>query len=230
MKIQIMQELAALSDEKYRDFSAALNPGVTNMLGVRLPQLRQIAKRIARSGEYDAFLQDQDCTYFELTMLRGLVIDYLKLPVEEVLGYIEDYLPQITCWSLCDSFVMGLSIVKKYPQRFWEFALDYQDSQNPYEVRFCAVMLLDHFVDEPHIAQVLNVLSQIRHDDYYVKMAVAWAVSVCFVHFPSHTMDFLKKGCLEAETYRRALQKIVESNRVDTQTKDVIRAMRKSAR
>lgn len=230
MTDEIRQELMQLSDPEYRDFSASLNPGVTNMLGVRLPQLRQIAKRIARSEAYDAFLRDQDDTYFELTMLRGLVIDYLRLPVEEILAYIRIYLPQVTCWSLCDSFAMGLSMVKKDPDRFWEFALSYRNSPNAYDVRFCTVMLLAHFVDEEHIGDVLSVLDGIRHDDYYVKMGVAWVVSVCFAKFPQKTLAYLRQNHLDAQTYRKSLQKILESNRVSPADKEIIRSMRKSIR
>jgi len=52
-------------------------------------------------------------------------------------------------------------------------------------------------------------------------------LSVCFVKYPGKTMKFLRDNNLDDWTYNKALQKIVESYRVDDNTKTIIRAMKR---
>ena len=86
------------------------------------------------------------------------------------------------------------------------------------------------YVDEEYIGEVLSLLRAVRHEGYYVKMAVAWALSVCYVKFPGRTLPLLEGEAFDPQTRRMALQKIVESNRVDARTKAEIRALRKAVR
>lgn len=74
---------------------------------------------------------------------------------------------------------------------------------------------------------MLLLLDKIKHEGYYVKMAVAWAVSICYVKHPVTTMKYLKNNTLDCFTYNKALQKITESYRVDRETKDLIRGMKR---
>ena len=90
-------------------------------------------------------------------------------------------------------------------------------------------MLLTHFITEERIETVLERLDTIRHEGYYVKMALAWALSVCFIKFPERTLRYLQNNRLDDETFNKALQKIIDSFRVDRKTKDVIRSLRRKA-
>ena len=58
-------------------------------------------------------------------------------------------------------------------------------------------------------------------------MAVAWALSVCYVKFPQKTMLLFKDNRLDDFTYNKALQKILESNRVSDSDKSIIRGMKR---
>ena len=58
-------------------------------------------------------------------------------------------------------------------------------------------------------------------------MAVAWTIQVAFVKFPKETMKLLKNNKIDEWTYNKALQKIIESYRVDEQTKEIIRNMKR---
>ena len=51
-KEEIRQELIKLADDKYRSFHSNLCPGVENILGVRLPLLRKIAKSLSKEEDY----------------------------------------------------------------------------------------------------------------------------------------------------------------------------------
>ena len=226
MNPSIRKQLMEMADEEYRKFSSSLIPNVDNILGVRLPELRKLAKNIAK-GDWRTYLAQADNRYFEETMLQGLVIGYAKTDIEERLRYVADFVPRIDNWSVCDSFCTGLKFTKNYRSLMWDFLQPYLSSDKEYEIRFGVVMLLLYFVEDEYIERVLQWMDRIRHEGYYVKMAVAWAISVCYVKYPEPTMAFLKNNTLDDFTYNKALQKIIESLRVDSETKHVLRSMKR---
>ena len=215
-----------LSEPDFREFTAGLMPGVRNVLGVRLPALRRIAKQEARGNWKEYFEQALDDSYEEI-MLQGMVIGYLKEDLDVVQGLIRDFVPKIDNWSVCDSFCSGLKITKEYPAEMWEFIQDYFKDKRPFCVRFAIVMLLQYFVDEEHIEADLEILVRVCSEEYYVKMAVAWAISICFIRFEDITLEYLKRSRLDDFTYNKALAKITESLCVDKETKQMIRSMKR---
>ncbi|WCR28566.1 DNA alkylation repair protein [Paenibacillus thiaminolyticus] len=226
MDTTIRAQIMALADEKYRQFSASLIPNINNVVGVRLPGLRKLARNIAK-GDWRAYLAQADSDYFEEVMLQGMVIGCAKADVEEILHHIAAFVPKIDNWSVCDSFCSGLKITSLHKERVWEFIQPYLESDKEYDIRFGVVMLLNYYVDELYIHRVLERLDRITHEGYYVKMAVAWAVSICFVKLPDITMDYLRSNSLDDFTYNKALQKITESYRVAPETKALIRSMKR---
>ncbi|MBP1931084.1 DNA alkylation repair protein [Ammoniphilus resinae] len=226
MEKTIREQLFDWADQDYQKFSAALVPNIDNIIGVRMPQLRKCAKGIAK-GDWRAYLEQAECQYFEEVMLQGLVIGYVKTDVEEILHYVAEFIPKIDNWSVCDSFCTGLKFTKLNMERVWEFLQPYLTSEKEYEQRFGVVMLLDYYINEDYIDQVLKCLDTARHEGYYVKMAVAWAISICYVKLPKPTMAYLTSNTLDDFTYNKALQKITESYRVDEETKKIIRSMKR---
>lgn len=222
----VRQKIFDLIDPEYQKFSSKLNPGTNNILGVRLPELRKIAKNIAKGNWRDYFETAQD-DYFEEIMLQGLVIGYIKTDIEGVLSQVDLFVPKIHNWSVCDSFCIGLKITNKHKERVWEFIQPYLQSGQEYEVRFGVVMLLNYYLEGNYIDKVLGLLDHIKHDGYYVKMAVAWAISASYIKAPDITIVYLKNNTLDDFTFNRALQKISESLRVDKETKKYLRGMKR---
>lgn len=222
----IRKQIFELIDTDYQKFSATLIPTINNVLGVRLPELRKIAKKIVK-GDWRAYLETAKDEYFEEVMLQGMVIGYVKTDIEEHLSYVASFVPKIDNWSVCDSFCTGLKSTKENKERVWEFLQPYLSSKKEYEIRFGVVMLLDFYIETEYIERVLNLLDRVKHEGYYAKMAVAWAVSICYVKLPDSTMEYLRNNTLDDFTYNKALQKITESNRVDKETKSLIRSMKR---
>ena len=225
-KEEIRKELINLADEKYRNFHSNLCPGVENILGVKLPILRKIAKNLSKE-DYNDFLSNEDTKYYEEIMIEGLTIGYLKIDNESRFKYIKNFIPKINNWAVCDSFCNNLKFTKKNINEVWDFILPYTTSENEFDIRFAVVMMLNFYMIEDYIDKVLNILNNIHHDGYYVKMSVAWAVSFAYIHFPEKTLAFLKNNNLDNFTYNKSLQKIIESNRVSKGDKDLIRSMKK---
>ena len=226
-KEEIRQELIKLADDKYRSFHSNLCPGVENILGVRLPLLRKIAKNLSKEEDYHNYLNNDDTKYYEEIMIKGLIIGYLKTDNENRFNYIKNFIPKIDNWAICDSFCNNLKFTKKNINEVWNFILPYTSSENEFDIRFAVVMMLNFYIIEDYIDDVLNTLNNIHHDGYYVKMAVAWAVSYAYIDFPEKTLAFLKNNNLDNFTYNKSLQKIIESTRVSKEDKDLMKSMKK---
>lgn len=227
-KEEIRQELIKLADDKYRSFHSNLCPGVENILGVRLPLLRKIAKSLSKEEDYYNYLNNGDTKYYEEIMIEGLIIGYLKTDNENRFNYIKNFIPKIDNWAICDSFCNNLKFTKKNINEVWNFILPYTSSENEFDIRFAIVMMLNFYIIEDYIDDVLNTLNKINHDGYYVKMAVAWAVSYAYIDFPQKTLAFLKNNNLDNFTYNKSLQKIIESTRVSKEDKNLMRSLKKN--
>lgn len=226
MNKDIQEQLIQLAEPEYQAFTSKLLPGATNILGVRLPLLRKIAKQLAKE-DWRSYLQEASEFYFEEVMLQGMVIGYVKADMVEIVPYITDFIPKIDNWSVCDSFCSGLKLTKKYPKEMWKFIQSYLKDSREYYIRFGVVMLLNYYISEEYIKEALQAMEEIRSNDYYVKMGVAWAVSMYYVKLPTQTMPFLINNQLDDFTYNKALQKIVESLKIDNETKTIIRALKR---
>ncbi|WLT05788.1 DNA alkylation repair protein [Gilliamella apis] len=226
MRKKIRIELEKIAEENYRIFATKLIPNVDNLLGVRLPRLRKIAKKIAQL-DYEYYLAMDDPLYFEEVMLQGMIIGEIKLAWNERSRYVKQFTSKINNWSICDSFCCGLKFKASEKEIVWQFLQPYFASDAPYDIRFAVVMLLFHFVNDEYSQKVFTLFNQIKNDDYYVKMAVAWAISIYFRELPKLTMAYLQKNQLDDWTYNKALQKITESLKVDFNTKIIIRTMKR---
>ena len=226
MREKIRKELEKIAEENYRIFAAKLIPNIDNLLGVRLPKLRKIAKKIVQL-DYEYYLAMDNPLYFEEVMLQGMIIGEIKLPWTERSRYVKQFISKINNWSVCDSFCCGLKFEVSEKELVWQFLQPYFASDKPYDIRFAVVMLLFYFVDDEYAQKAFTLFDQIKNDDYYVKMAVAWAISIYFRELPTLTMSYLQKNQLDDWIYNKALQKITESLKVDSSTKIIIRSMKR---
>lgn len=223
---EIRNKLFSLVDEEYQKFHTSLCPGTNNIIGVRVPVLRNVAKEIVK-GDWRTYLKTAQNEYYEEIMLQGMVIGLAKMELQERLEYIKKFVPKIDNWAVCDVTCAGLKFTQKYMKEMWEFLRPYINSDKEFEIRFGVVMLLDFYITEEYITQVLRILNNIHHEGYYVKMSVAWAISICYIKFPKETMELLQNNELDTFTYNKALQKIIESYRVTKEDKERIRKMKR---
>lgn len=229
--LTVKEYLQKLAEHGNKAFAESLNPGVEHVLGIRIPELRKLAGRIAHEG-WEEYLRTAGAYYMEERMLQGMVLGCIKpdADVETYLKRVTRFVKIINSWSVCDTFKFGGG--KKFfaanKERLWQYLLDWMHAGNEYEIRFGVVMSMQLFVDEEHIGALLKEYDAIRHEGYYVKMAVAWALSVCIVKFPEQTMLYLQEDAsLDTFTYNKTLQKARESYRVSAEMKEILKSMRK---
>ncbi|MBO4693465.1 MAG: DNA alkylation repair protein [Clostridia bacterium] len=223
---EIRAKLFALQDLKYKEFHSGLCPGTESIIGVRTPRLRELSREIAK-GDIDAYLQNAAEDYYEELLLKGMVIGLIKNNLTRTCRYLQGFIPKIDNWAVCDITVTGLKITKKYQKEMLNFLKPYLGSEKEFELRFYIVMLLCYYITDDYIDMVLSVLGSVKHEGYYVKMAVAWALSVAFIKYPEKTMRLLKCNDIDDFTYNKALSKITDSYRVSGKAKAQIRKMRR---
>lgn len=224
---EIREKIEELSDKKYKEFHTSLCPDTIEIIGVRVPVLREFAKEIVKDEDIEKYLNNAEDNSYEEILLQGMVLGLWKTDINTFIKYLEKFIPKINSWAVCDVSVAGFKIIKKNRKIIWEFLKKYLKSHKEYELRFAIVTLLDFFITEEYIDDVLEILNNIKNEAYYVKMAVAWTLQVCFVKFQERTMKLLKNNNIDDWTYNKALQKIIESYRVDDETKKKIRKMKR---
>ena len=219
-------ELKKLTDEKYREFQKSLCPNVDDIIGVRVPQLRELAKKIARQKPLE-FLEEFKPEFYEERMIYGLVIGYMKKDLEVRLKYLDVFVPIIDNWAICDCCCSTYKFTNQNLEEIWTYIQKYINSKNEFEVRFAVIMLMDYYLNDEYIDRVLKIYNSIKIDEYYVKMGIAWGISVAYIKQKEKTKIFLKKNNLDDFTYNKAIQKIIESDRVNMREKEILKEMKR---
>ena len=222
----IRKELYEKQDLKYKEFHAGLCPNVDKIIGVRVPELRKMAKRIATTN-YTEFLENAKDEYYEELLLQGLVIGYAKISIHDTLKYLEKFVPKINSWAVCDTTCSNLKITQKHMKEMWQFLEQYINSQKEYEIRFALVMYLNYYLTEEYIDEILQKIDRIDSNDYYVQMAVAWLISFAYIKQKEKTEKYLYENNLDKFTQNKAIQKICESFRVNIEDKEKLKKIKK---
>lgn len=225
--MDIKAKLLEKAETDYKNFSASLIPNIDNVIGVRLPDLRKIAKEIYKNEDWKDFVNQPKCTFMEEVMLQGMVIGIIRTKPEKILEYVKNFVPKIDNWAVCDSFCNSLKFTNQNKELVWEFIQPYFKSDKEYDLRFGYVMLLSHFIEEKYIDKILDLIDNFKDERYYSKMSVAWALSICYIKFPQKTHEYLKKSHLDNWTFNKSIQKICESYRVEKDVKTMLKYMKR---
>lgn len=226
--MEIRKELIKICDENYKKFNQKLCPDTKReMLGIRVPNIKKLAKKIINEYEIKDCLEKVEDKYFEEVLLQGFIIGYSKIDLQEKLTYIKDFVPKIDSWAISDSFVPSLNIRKKDLPKVWEFILPYISSENEFYVRFAIIMMLDYFLTEEYVDQVLTRIDSIKHEGYYVKMGIAWLVAEVGIKFNDRAMKYLKNNNLDKFTYNKSIQKMIESRRISDKQKVFLKTQKR---
>lgn len=215
------------SNAKQAAFAASLIPDLRHpILGVRLPELRRLAKDMARGHWRQLVDHELTDASLEETMLRGFLIGYAKMEWSEHTQRVAEFVAHIDNWSVCDSCCATFTTFRSQRKEGWLFLQPYARSSKEYEQRFAAVMMLNHFLCDEYIDRVLATLSHIRPAGYYSTMAVGWALATAFSKYPEQTYATLCQEDLLPESRQKACRKILESLRTSPEWRTTIKALK----
>lgn len=219
--MDLRNELLKEQDLSYREFHSKLVPNIDKkkIIGVRLPLLRKIAKQAFRENA------DNMLEYYEEIMVYGLTLSMKKCSAIEHIEDLKSFIPLIDNWAVCDTCVSSFKFTNKYKEEIYPFVLSYIN-KSEYETRFAVVMLMCYYLDSEHIDEVLEILKGIKREEYYVNMAVAWAVATAFVKCREKTLALLFEKSLSPEVQNKSIQKIRDSFRVSKEDKELVKSLK----
>lgn len=220
------ERLLSLSQTGGQVYVSKVTPGSSPSLGVRIPELRKIAKEIAK-GDYQEFLKNGPEEYWEYETLKAFVIGYAKTDIESAIKMCQDFIPKLHDWSVSDSLCQNFTIARAHRERVYEWLMEMAKVDDEYHQRVVAVILMSHLLVPEYIHGILECMNRLKNPGYYTKMGVAWCVATAYAKFPEETHTFMLNNELEDWTYNKSIQKMIESYRVTDEAKKVLRTMKR---
>lgn len=222
---EIQEKLFALRDEKYRDFNASLIPTVDKaaVIGVRVPQLRRLAKELKNGPLAAEFMADLPHEYHDENLLQALLINENKdfgLCMEEL----EAFLPYVDNWAVCD--MLGPKVLAKNKEELMERILRWLDSPHAYTQRFAMCMLMSHFLDGDFKEEYLELVAAVKSEEYYVRMMQAWYFATALAKQYDSAVKYIEGRRLESWTHNKSIQKARESFRVSPEHKAYLKTLK----
>ena len=224
-KKDFQKYLSQFIDEKYANFSKKLGIGKLEPIGVRVPKLREIAKDLSKAN-WQEFFKNEKNVNAETVILKGLCLGYAKISFDEFAKHLLQFFDMVESWAETDISASSFKIVKKNLQKTYDIILPYLHSQEEFKVRLAVIILLDYFVCEDWINVALSEILKISYGQYYIDMAVAWLISVCFVKFRQKTLNLLSKKVLPKFVQNKAIQKCRESFRISDKDKALLNQLK----
>ncbi len=214
---QLLQYFQDNSKTGYLQFNNTIVNGNVPMFGCTVPAVRKIAKQFC----LQKVLQFPTNCYYEVDLLKGIVIANCKLPFQQKTKYLTIFADTIENWAVCDC------CVAKFPSSELSMYLDYfvslTQSNKPFVCRYGVVNLMVHYLTEEYIDKVFDVLCNIKlYGEYYVDMAVAWLIATALAKCRDKTVEFMQGDArkhLNVFAYNKALQKMRDSYRVSPEDK-----------
>ena len=221
---KFLEYLYSLEDNKYREFSSKLIFD-SNIIGIRTPILKQIAREISVS-DYNYFILNNTHKTYEENMLEGLVLGYLKIDFNNVIDLLNNFVKYIDNWAVCDQTAANLKIFKKNKDKGLNAIKKYLKDKNYWINRFGYVLLLDYYIEDKYLYEIFKFFDDYK-DEYYVKMSIAWLISTCYIKYKDKTIEYLKNNTLDDWTFNKAIQKIIESKRVSLKDKEYLKGLKR---
>jgi len=211
----MLEQLFTLQDEGYRDMQCRIIPNIDpeTIIGVRTPQLRQIAKQLP---EKETFLRQLPHKYFEENQVHAFLLERGK-NFEETVRLTEEFLPYVDNWATCDQ--LRPRVFARHHGELLPYIERWLRSEKPYTVRFGIGMLMTHFLDEDFQPDYLRLVVQAQREEYYVRMMVAWYFATALAKQYEAAKPFISEYRLEKWTHNKAIQKSVESYRITPEQK-----------
>lgn len=222
---EIRKELFELQDQKYRDFQSKLIPTVDpdTVIGVRTPELRKYAKKLAKQEDITEFLNDLPHHYFDENQLHAFIVSERK-DYEQCINEVCRFLPFVDNWATCDQ--MSPKVFKKHRQKLLEYIKEWIGSGETYTIRFAIGMLMEHFLEEDFDPAYLELVADVRTEEYYVNMMIAWYFATALAKQYEAVLPFIENHRLDTWTHNKAIQKSVESYRITAEQKEYLKSLK----
>ena len=224
-KTDLHKKLYSLQDMKYRDMQIRIIPTINpeSVIGVRTPELKRMATDVLKAGDYQEFLNELPHKFFEENQLQAFIISGIK-DLNECMEELEKFLPYVDNWATCDQ--MSPKIFRKHRKELLTHIKKWIKAEKTYTVRFGVGMLMEHFLDEEFDPEYPAMVAEIRSEEYYVNMMIAWYFATALAKQYESVLPYLEQKRLDDWTHNKAIQKSVESRRITEEQKIYLKSLK----
>lgn len=223
----INQKLLELAESDYKAFNEKLIPTNYKIIGIRMPALKRLAKELSTDPDIEIYLRNAEFTTYEHILLYGLTLGQIKkLPLETVFSYLDPLILKFDNWAHVDTLVSAFKTFRKEPDKVFTHYLPLKMHEGEFTKRFFVIFLMDYFMDEAHIDMALKHMAEVPQGQYYVDMAIAWAISYGLVKSFDKTLPVLEQKHFSKFVHNKAIQKARESYRITPEVKEVLNSMK----
>lgn len=224
-------QLVALSDSDYQKFSCKLIPNVESqkILGVRIPDIRILAKKLIKEDrlQVDLFFSDVPHFFYEENNLHALCVSDLK-DFDQTIKCLNAFLPYVDNWATCD--ILRPKIFQRKRSELLPFVRQWISSKQGYVVRFGIEMLMVHFLGQEFQIEHLQWLEAIDHQGYYVKMMIAWYLATALSCRYEQILPLIEEQRFDPWIHNMAIQKVRESRRIPQDRKEYLLTLKHKVR
>ena len=226
--MEIREELFNLRDIKYKEFQSKLIPTIAKdkIIGVRVPEVRRIAKKYANTSKSKKFLENLPHKYYDENMLHGLLLSEIK-DYDLCLKEVNRFLPYVDNWAVCDIMSPKVFKNKKHKEDLINEIIKWSKSSNTYECRFGIRMLMAYYLDENFKNDYLDIVVNIHSDEYYVNMMIAWFFATALAKEWDDAILYLEKSKLDKWVHNKTIQKARESYRITKEQKEYLKSLKR---
>ena len=221
----ILDRLFALQDTAYRDFQGKLLPTVDpkTIIGVRTPDLRKLAKELAKQDDIITFLETLPHTYFDENQLHAFILSELK-DYDKCIALVNAFLPCIDNWATSDQ--LSPKVFKKHKKELLVQIKAWLKSDETYTVRFAVGMLMQHHLDDDFKSSYPKLVAAIKSDEYYINMMRAWYFATALAKQYDAIIPYIEGKKLDAWTHNKSIQKAIESYRITPEQKEYLKSLK----
>lgn len=225
MTEEIQKQLFGFQNLEYQSFHSKLIPNIDpgTIIGVRIPILRKYAKQLSKEKDVRVFLHTLPHDYYEENNLHGFLIELIK-DYDQCIEEIDRFLPYVDNWATCD--IIRPKVFKKHLPQLLEKIREWIASDHTYTIRFGIEMLMSFYLDDAFEEEYLQMVAEIRSEEYYVNMMIAWYFATALAKQYESAICYLEHPCMDVWTHNKAIQKAIESNRITKEQKDYLRSLK----
>ena len=240
-----------ISDARYRrGHIRVINPlPGTRVLGLHIPDMRKAAAELTSSADRAAELIRQfeaapeRSLYYEEYMVWGMMLNRMKMPLEERLDRLRAFVPHIDNWAVCDHVCAGAKWARPKDPLAWAFILEHLASHREFEVRYGLILYMSRMMEEGSLPEIFRLMEGLElehiHSDYrqgkadrdspdlcpgtavgrppyYARMAMAWLMATALAKYPDTVRTLLSRTRLPEDVLRLYVRKARESFRTRT--------------
>jgi len=218
--------LFEFQDIEYGNFQANLAPTIKreDIIGVRVPNIRMLAKKLIKDSQINDFLNELPHKYYDENMLHSAILSLYK-DYDECIFRIDQFLPFVDNWAVCDTLLP--KIFTKQKSTLLEKASEWMSTEKEFTVRYGIGIIMRYYLDDDFEVEYLNKPASITSDKYYINMMNAWLFATALAKQWESTIGFIEDNRLDRWVHNKTIQKAKESFRITPEQKVYLNSLKR---